>query len=108
MTKIKDIPLWLFKCDDSLKKYVPKTPPVPFAEPKKETEPVKLKLPKKPVKKQIGYSSEESEEEVVKKKKGSKKAKVVTTDEDSLSEASSEKDFSDKKEKLKNLKKYLK
>jgi len=108
MTKIKDIPSWLFKCDDGLKKYVPKTTPVQVAEPQKETEAVKAKQPKKPVKKQIVYSSEESEEEVVKKKKGSKKAKVVTTDEDSLSEGSSEEDFSEKKKNLKNLKKYLK
>jgi len=108
MTKIKDIPSWLFGCDDSLKKYVPKTPPVPVVEPKKETEPVKLKQPKKPVKKPIVYSSEESEEEVVKKKKSSKKAKAVSTDEDSLSEGSSDEDFSQKIKKLKNLKKYLK
>ena len=110
MTKIKDIPSWLFRCDDGLKKYVPvpQTPPVPVVEPKKETESAKLKQPKKPVKKQIVYSSEESEEELVKKKKGSNKAKVVTTDEDSLSEGSSEEDFSEKKKKLKNLKKYLK
>ena len=98
----------MFKCDDSLKKYAPKTPPVPVAEPQKETEPVKLKLPKKPVKRAIVYSSEESEEEVVKKNKNSKKAKAVSTDEDSFSEDSSEEDFSEKKKKLKNLKKYLK
>ena len=108
MTKIKDIPSWLFRCDDGLKKYAPKTPPVQVWEPKKETETVKLKQTKKPMKKQIVYSSEESEEEVVKKKKSSKKAKVVTTDEDSLSDGSSEEDFSEKKKKLKNLKKYLK
>jgi hypothetical protein len=108
MTKIKDIPSWLFICDDGLKKYAHKTTPVQVAEPKKETEAVKLKLPKKPVKKQIVYSSEESEEEVVKKKKKSKKAKAVSTDEDSLSEGSSDEDFSEKKKKLKNLKKYLK
>ena len=108
MTKIKDIPSWLFGCDDSLKKYAPKTPPVPVVEPKKQTEPVKHKLPKKPMKNPIVYSSEESEEEVVKKKKSSKKAKAVSTDEDSLSEVSSDEDFSEKKKKLKNLKKYLK
>ena len=108
MTKIKDIPSWLFRCDDSLKKYAPKTPPVPVAEPKKETDPVKLKQSKKPVKKPIVYSSEESEEEVVKKNKNSKIAKAVSTDEDSFSEDSSEEDFSEKKKKLKNLKKYLK
>ena len=61
MTKIKDIPSWLFRCDDSLKKYAPKTPAVPVVEPKKETEPVKVKQTKKPMKKQIVYSSEESE-----------------------------------------------
>ena len=94
MTKIKDIPSWLFRCDDGLKKYAPKTPPVQVAEPKKETEPVKVKQPtKKPVKKPIVYSSEESEEEVVKKKKKSKKAKAVSTDEDSFSEGSSDEDF---------------
>jgi len=108
MTKIKDTPSWLSRCDDNLTKYAPKIPPVPVAEPKKETEPVKHKLSKKPVKKQIVYSSEESEEEVVKKKKGSKKAKAVITDEDSFSENSSDEDFSEKKKKLKNLKKSLK
>jgi hypothetical protein len=108
MTKIKDIPSWLFGCDDSLKKYAPKTPPIPEVEHHKETEVVKHKIPKKPVKKQIVYSSEESEEEVVKKKKISKKAKAVSTDEDSFSESCSEEDFSEKKKKLKNLKKYLK
>jgi len=118
MTKIKDLPVWLFGCDNGLKRYSPVIPPVPVIETKKqiqEIEPVKLKIPKKPVKKQIVYSSEgESEEEIiVKKKKVStkKKAKVIeSTDKESLSENSSdeEQNFSEKKKKLKNLKKYLK
>jgi len=73
--------VWLFGCDDRLKRYSPVIPPTPVIETKKqihEIEPVKLKIPKKPVvKQQIVYSSEgESEEEIiVKMKKVSTKKK---------------------------------